>query len=105
MDVRSRLQALLAERILVLEGPKGTAIQTLELSEELTIPSENILTPDYLRRICWRPPAEFTAESISGALAELGARPWQVEKMAPLLADAFSNPDPLEPKKPKHDDE
>ena len=24
----------MAERILVLEGPKGTAIQTLELSEE-----------------------------------------------------------------------
>src|SRR5687767_16037672 len=34
MDARSRLEALMAERILVLEGPKGTAIQTLELSEE-----------------------------------------------------------------------
>ncbi|AIX99861.1 ribonuclease D [Arthrobacter sp. PAMC 25486] len=76
-----------------------------ELSEELTIPAENILTPDYLRRICWRPPAEFTVESISGALAELGARPWQIEKMTPLLADAFNNPDALEPKKPKHEDE
>ena len=34
MDVRERLGSLMAERILVLEGPKGTAIQTLELSEE-----------------------------------------------------------------------
>jgi 5-methyltetrahydrofolate--homocysteine methyltransferase len=34
MDARSRLEALMAERILVLEGPKGTAIQTLGLSEE-----------------------------------------------------------------------
>src|ERR687896_542268 len=34
METRSRLEALMAERILVLEGPKGTAIQTLELSEE-----------------------------------------------------------------------
>src|SRR5918999_4957136 len=34
METRSRLEALLAERILVLEGPKGTAIQSLELSEE-----------------------------------------------------------------------
>ena len=34
MDARSRLETLMAERILVLEGPKGTAIQTLELSEE-----------------------------------------------------------------------
>src|SRR5918995_6179564 len=34
MDVRSRLERLMAERILVLEGPKGTAIQSLGLSEE-----------------------------------------------------------------------
>src|ERR671922_1963132 len=34
MDVRSRLDALMAERILVLEGPKGTAIQSLGLTEE-----------------------------------------------------------------------
>jgi 5-methyltetrahydrofolate--homocysteine methyltransferase len=34
MDARNRLEALMAERILVLEGPKGTAIQGLELSEE-----------------------------------------------------------------------
>ncbi|HZN42459.1 MAG TPA: homocysteine S-methyltransferase family protein, partial [Actinomycetota bacterium] len=33
MDTRGRLEALLAERILVLEGPKGTAIQSLGLSE------------------------------------------------------------------------
>src|SRR5919204_5233402 len=33
MDVRNRLEALLGERILVLEGPKGTAIQALGLSE------------------------------------------------------------------------
>ena len=34
MDTRTRLEELLAQRILVLEGPKGTAIQALELSEE-----------------------------------------------------------------------
>src|SRR5918999_2328500 len=34
MDVRNRLEALMADRILVLEGPKGTAIQALELTEE-----------------------------------------------------------------------
>ncbi|HYY07461.1 MAG TPA: methionine synthase, partial [Actinomycetota bacterium] len=33
MDVRNRLEALLGDRILVLEGPKGTAIQSLGLSE------------------------------------------------------------------------
>jgi 5-methyltetrahydrofolate--homocysteine methyltransferase len=34
METRGRLEALLAERILVLEGPKGTAIQSLGLSED-----------------------------------------------------------------------
>jgi len=33
MDVRDRLGTLLGERILVLEGPKGTAIQSLGLTE------------------------------------------------------------------------
>lgn len=72
-----------------------------ELSEELNIPSENILTPDHLRRVCWRPPSEFSVEAISAALAELGARAWQIEKTAPLLAEAMSNPEPLAPREPK----
>ncbi|PYI67598.1 ribonuclease D [Arthrobacter livingstonensis] len=79
-----------------------------ELAELLNIPAENLLTPDHLRRICWRPPAVITEESVAQALAELGARPWQVEKTAPLLARAMAHPDPLEPKeakKPKHDDD
>src|SRR5205085_10532301 len=33
-DVRERLERLLAERILVLDGAMGTAIQARELSEE-----------------------------------------------------------------------
>ena len=74
------------------------------LSEEVNIPAENILTPDFLRRICWRPPAEFTVDGISSALSDLGARSWQVEKMAPLLSEAFTSPDPLEPKKQKPED-
>ncbi|PYH00972.1 HRDC domain-containing protein [Arthrobacter stackebrandtii] len=73
------------------------------LSEELNIPAENILTPDHLRRICWRPPAEPTEAAVSAALAELGARPWQIGLTAALLADSIANPDPLEPRKPRHD--
>ncbi len=60
-----------------------------ELSETLAIPTENILTPDSLRRLCWAPPVDEGAESLSGALAELGARPWQVGATAQLIADAF----------------
>ncbi|MBW4095057.1 MAG: ribonuclease D [Acidobacteria bacterium] len=78
----------------------GTAKPRLtEAAAELNMPPENLLTPDYLRRICWRPPTEFTTEAISAALAELGARAWQISRVAPLLADAFTNPDPLPEKK------
>ncbi len=60
-----------------------------ELSETLAIPAENILTPDYLRRVCWAPPANGDAAAIAAALAELGARPWQIDASAQVIADAF----------------
>ncbi|GAA3866165.1 ribonuclease D [Leifsonia kafniensis] len=77
-----------------------TAIATL--SEALAIPTENILTPDFLRRVCWAPPAGEDAESIAATLSELGARPWQIEATAQLIADAFvdarqTTPDEVDP--------
>jgi ribonuclease D len=68
---------------------KAARAAIVELSETLAIPTENILTPDFLRRVCWAPPAAEDAASISVALAELGARPWQIEATAQLIADAF----------------
>ncbi|WP_104118903.1 HRDC domain-containing protein [Arthrobacter sp. B1805] len=64
-------------------------------AEKLGMPIENLLTPDYLRRISWRPPAEISLESVSAALAELGARPWQIEQVAAIITVAFLDPDPL----------
>ncbi|MPY09204.1 HRDC domain-containing protein [Arthrobacter bussei] len=64
-------------------------------AESLGMPVENLLTPDYLRRIAWRPPAEVSLESVSAALAELGARPWQIEEIAAVITVAFLDPDPL----------
>lgn len=54
----------------------------------LGMPTENLLTPEHLRRVAWEPPGS-TAESIGTALAELGARPWQIEQTAQKIADAF----------------
>ncbi len=59
------------------------------LAEELRMPTENLLTPDLLRRVAWSPPEPLTAASIGDALAELGARPWQIAQTAQLIADAF----------------
>lgn len=53
------------------------------------MPTENLLTPELLRRVAWTPPAPATAESIGDALTALGARPWQVAQTAQLIADAF----------------
>ncbi|MEE9095673.1 HRDC domain-containing protein [Pseudarthrobacter phenanthrenivorans] len=80
----------------------GTARPLLQAkAEELNLPLENLLTPDYLRRVAWRPPAEVTEESISAELRAFGARQWQVELTAPLITAAFLNPQPLPPKESK----
>lgn len=59
------------------------------VSEEINIPLENILTPDSLRRIAWKPPADLTLESIAHELLETGARPWQIDATAQVIAQAF----------------
>jgi ribonuclease D len=62
------------------------------LAEELQLPAENVLTPDFLRRVLWAPPQtreeEPLTRGISVALRDLGARAWQVRLAAPLLAGA-----------------
>ena len=58
-----------------------------DLAEEQGLPVENLLTPDYLRRVLWTPPAtrdpDALAAAVAGALADLGARAWQIELAAP----------------------
>lgn len=56
---------------------------------ELSMPTENLLTPELLRRVAWAPPETSDAASVGAALAELGARPWQIAETAQLIADAF----------------
>jgi ribonuclease D len=59
------------------------------ISEKHSIPAENLLTPDYLRRLCWEPPEIFTPESLAEALRDRGARDWQVALLATELSVAF----------------
>lgn len=60
-------------------------------AEELGMPTENLLTPEMLRRVAWAPPVEGTAEAIAVALRELGAREWQIAETAQRIADAFGD--------------
>ena len=66
------------------------------LSEERNVPIENLLTPDYMRRVLWSPPKvpeEQLEEAVGAELLRLGARQWQVDLMAPLIAEAIRHPD------------
>jgi ribonuclease D len=58
------------------------------VAEELGMPTENLLTPEHLRRVAWDLPGE-TPEEIGDALVALGARPWQIEQTAQKIAAAF----------------
>ena len=58
-----------------------------ELSAQLSVPVENLMTPDIVRRVLWDPPAP---DDLDGAVTSLGARPWQVELVGPVLRGALS---------------
>lgn len=75
-------------------APYSHARAALEaLAIELSIPVENLISPETVRRICWSPPmgADFDRDepAVRQALLTIGARPWQVDLIAGLLADAL----------------
>jgi ribonuclease D len=59
-------------------------------SEELTIPAENLVAPDAVRRLAWAPPQPITEESVAEHLAGNRARPWQIGLVAGPLAAALA---------------
>jgi ribonuclease D len=68
----------------------------VELSEELSVPAENLLTPDHLRRLLWAPPATRDAglpDAVAEQLRGYGTRPWQVDLTLPLLVAAIREAD------------
>lgn len=61
-----------------------------DLSQRVNVPSENLLTPDTVRRLCWDwQPVPDTASVVEAFLAEAGARAWQRELTVPVLAAAL----------------
>lgn len=67
----------------------GAKAAVAELAEQRNLPTENLITPDLVRRVSWEPPAEAGAPAVARALTALGARHWQVELVAPVMAEAF----------------
>lgn len=68
------------------------------LSSEIEIPAENLITPELVRKLCWElPPVDKSKyeEFVAAQLKELGARSWQVDQVAPLIASALPAIEPL----------
>lgn len=63
------------------------------VADDLDLPLENLLTPDTLRRVAWSPPRPTTHEAVASALAETGARPWQIDATALIITTAFVDAD------------
>jgi ribonuclease D len=57
------------------------------LAEDLAMPVENLVPPDAVRRWAWDPPTPIDPFSVAEALGRAGARPWQIEQAASLLAE------------------
>ena len=61
-----------------------------ELSERHSVPVENILSPDLVRRLMWSPPEPRDAGAVAEALRAGGAREWQLELTLDVLTDAVT---------------
>jgi ribonuclease D len=68
-----------------------TAVRTVvaALADEHTLPAENLLPPDVVRRLAWQPPDPPGVAEVAADLASHGARPWQVELTARPISRAL----------------
>jgi ribonuclease D len=62
-----------------------------ELSQRVSVPTENLITPDVVRRLCWDwQPTHDTEAAVDDFLRDALVRPWQRELAVPVLAAALS---------------
>ena len=81
-------------------APLSHARAAIELiAQENEIPVENLITPEHVRRVCWKPPTGATEvlslRAVEQALIDLGARQWQIALVAPAVATALLEREPL----------
>jgi ribonuclease D len=62
------------------------------VAQEVSVPVENLLSPDTVRRLCWDwAPVRDAESAVDTFEQESAARPWQRELTVPPLAEALSN--------------
>jgi ribonuclease D len=59
------------------------------LADEHSLPAENLLPPDVVRKLAWRPPEPPSPEAVGADLTSHGARAWQVELTAKPVSKAL----------------
>jgi ribonuclease D len=68
-------------------------------SAALGLPPENLISPEIVRKLCWNPPPGATeslkVDEVHLALRQLGARPWQALAVAPIVAAALLQREPV----------
>jgi len=103
-ELRVASQSLPPIKIWKDRNPLGYARLTharaalIELSAQIQIPTENLVTPELVRKICWQQPPASNSEYEDFVVANLdtmGARPWQVELVTPAIAAALSQTEPV----------
>jgi len=60
------------------------------IAERSKLPTENLISPDTVRRLSWDPPQPYDEQTVAQALAGYGARPWQIELTAGPVARALA---------------
>jgi ribonuclease D len=61
-----------------------------EVSRNVTVPTENLVSPELVRRLCWEwTPAGDVDAAVDAFLREGGARSWQRSLVVPVLARAL----------------
>ncbi|BBZ44856.1 ribonuclease D [Mycobacterium parmense] len=64
-----------------------------EVSARVGVPTENMVSPDLVRRLCWDwEPAPDPVEAVENFLLAGQARPWQRQLVVPALARALQPP-------------
>lgn len=64
-----------------------------ELAQQVSVPVENLLSPELVRRLCWDwQDTDEPAVAVEAFLASSTARQWQRELAVPVLARALASP-------------
>jgi ribonuclease D len=77
-----------------------------ELAKDLSLPLENLISPESIRQICWVERDQVAVDELNVELKALKARNWQISLIAQVLADAIEQSSTFEaPKQEPSDSE